>query len=144
MTSLIPQLRPYKPSDDSPFDATKAAHLLNRAGFGGTEEEVEKVLKLGPTEAVDWLMDFPDAPAEEQSTRNVPDLSSIEGYPSNFRQITQKMRDMSPEDRMKYRQELQRANREAIIATAAWWMHNMAFGPHPMQEKLVLFWHGHF
>ena len=39
---------------------------LNRAGFGGTAEEIDKVLKLGPMDAADWLMDFPDAPAEEQ------------------------------------------------------------------------------
>lgn len=144
MASLHPLLRPFKPTSESSFDAVKAAHLLNRAGFGGTDDEIEKVLKLGPIDAVDWLLDFPDAPAEEQSASNVPDLSSIEGYPSNFREIGQMMRDKTPEERMKFRQELQRANREAIVATASWWMKNMAAGPHPMQEKLTLFWHGHF
>ena len=144
MVNLHPQLRPFKPSEASPFDSVKAAHLLNRAGFGGTEEEIDKVMKLGPIDAVDWLLDFPDAPAEEESLKNTPDLSSIDGYPSNFREIAQKQRDMSVEDRKKYREQLMRANRDAVMATAAWWLKNMAAGPHPMQEKLTLFWHGHF
>ena len=144
MATLHPSLRPWKPSKDDPFNAVKAAHLLNRAGFGGTQEEIEKVVKMGPLDAVDWLFDFPDAPAEEQSRSDVPNLGSIEGYPSNFREIQQKMRGMTPEERMEYRQMLMRANREAIVATASWWMKRMATGPSPLQEKLTLFWHGHF
>jgi uncharacterized protein (DUF1800 family) len=144
MATLHPSLRPWKPSKDDPFNAVKAAHLLNRAGFGGTPAEIEKVVKMGPVDSVDWLFDFPDAPAEEQSSTDVPDLSSIDGYPSNYREINQKMRGMTPEERMAYRNQLMRANREAIIATAAWWMKRMANGPQPLQEKLTLFWHGHF
>ena len=53
MSYLHPLLKPYKPSSDDPFDAIKAAHLLNRAGFGGTPEEIEKVMELGPEAAVD-------------------------------------------------------------------------------------------
>ena len=144
MANLHPLLRPYKPTAEQPFDRVKAAHLLNRAGFGGTEAEIEQVLKLGPQDAVDWLCDFPDAPAEEQSRSDVPDLSSIEGYPRDFRELQQKYRGMTPEERMQYRQMLQRANREAVSATAGWWLRRMAHGPYPLQEKLTLFWHGHF
>src|SRR5205823_242061 len=36
------------------------------------------------------------------------------------------------------------ANREAVIATAAWWTRRMGAGQYPLQEKLTLFWHGHF
>ena len=144
MATLHPLLRPYKPSADQPFDRVKAAHLLNRAGFGGTEGEIDKVLKLGPQDAIDWLFDFPDAGADEQSQTDVPDLSSIEGYPRNFREIQQKYRGMTPDERMQYRQQLMRANREAIQETAGWWLKRMAYGPSPLQEKLTLFWHGHF
>ncbi|MEA2735777.1 MAG: hypothetical protein QOE14_2228 [Humisphaera sp.] len=144
MANLHPLLRPYKPTDDEPFDRIKAAHLLSRAGFGGTEAEIEKVQKLGPLDAVDWLFDFPDAPAEELSQTDVPDLSSIDGYPRNFREIQQKYRGMTPEERMQYRQMLMRANRDAVTETGAWWLKRMAYGPYPLQEKLSLFWHGHF
>src|SRR5689334_18826527 len=144
MATLHPLLRPWKPTSADPFDATKAAHLLNRAGFGGTPAEIEKAVKLGPDGTLDWLFDFPDAPAQEQSQTDVPDLSSIEGYPKDFRAIALKLRGMTPEERMQYRQMLMRANREAVVETAAWWLKRMAYGPHPLQEKLTLFWHGHF
>ena len=65
MSATHPSLEPYEPSSQDPFDRVKAAHLLNRAGFGGTEAEVQKVMKLGPTAAVEWLMDFPDKSADE-------------------------------------------------------------------------------
>src|SRR5678815_1360634 len=51
---------------------------------------------------------------------------------------------MTPEERMKYKQMLQQANRQAVGATTAWWLKRMAYGPYPLQEKLTLFWHGHF
>src|SRR5437773_7913142 len=102
MASSHPMLRPFKPTGDNPFDAVKAAHLLNRDGFGGTQQEIDKVVKLGPEGAVDWLFDFPDAPAEEQSQSDVPDLSSLDGYPKDFREINQKMRGMTPDERMQY------------------------------------------
>ena len=31
-----------------------------------------------------------------------------------------------------------------MSAKAAWWLERMAKGPRPLQEKLTLFWHGHF
>src|SRR5260370_36543666 len=26
----------------------------------------------------------------------------------------------------------------------AWWLHRMLYSPHPLREKLTLFWHNHF
>src|SRR5688500_14799588 len=144
MAKLIGPLQPYKPSSEKPFNAVRAAHLLNRAGFGGTEDEIKRVLELGPVEAVEWLLDFPDAGAEELSRDDVPDLSSVEGYPKSYREAQQLMRGMTDQERMAYRQQLMRANREAVLATGAWWVKRMAVGPYPLQEKLTLFWHGHF
>ena len=43
MTTLHALLRPYKPTSESPFDQVKAAHLLNRAGFGGSPSDIEKL-----------------------------------------------------------------------------------------------------
>ena len=136
-------LQPYKPTEADPFDAVKAAHLLNRAGFGGTRDEVGKVLELGPTKAVDWLLDFKDAPAAEQG-KDVPDLSSIDGYAPGYKEAIQQMAGKSELDRQQIRMKIQRANGEAIRATVAWWLRRMAYGPHPLQEKLTFFWHGHF
>src|SRR4051794_11371903 len=137
-------LQPYKPTSDDPFDAVKAAHLLNRAGFGGTPDEIQKVVELGPENAIDWMMDFPDAGADEQSQTDAPDLSSIEGYPRNFREIRQLYMNKTQEERKAVIQQLMAANREALQAVVYWWMKRMSRGPYPLQEKLTLFWHGHF
>src|SRR6478609_3629902 len=106
MAALHALLRPYTPGSDNPFDAIKAAHLLNRAGFGGTPDEIERVMQLGPVDAVDWLLDFPDAGADEESQTDLPDLSSIEGYPRNFRELQQMARNKTPEERRAFQQEL--------------------------------------
>ena len=137
-------LEPYKPSDQDPFDPIKGAHLLSRAGFGGTPQEIEKVLKLGPQGAVEWLFDFPDASADEQDKTDVPSLASIEGLPANFREFRRQLADKSKQERMELQKKFQMANRQAYLATIEWWMKRMAHGPHPLQEKLTFFWHGHF
>lgn len=144
MSVIHPLLAPYVPTAADPFDWTKAAHLLNRAGFGGTEEEIQKVLKLGPEGAVEWLMDFPDAPANEQSQEDVPDLSAVADYKGGYKALYKKMVGKTEETKQELRREFQRATAEALQNTVAWWMKRMAFGPYPMQEKLTLFWHGHF
>src|SRR3954465_7579944 len=115
MIRLHPLLQPYTPSSDEPLAEARAAPLLNRAGFGGRLDEIERVLKLGPQDAVDWLMDFPDAPAEEQSKSDQPDLSPIDGYSKNFRELRDKLANKSPEERKALIQMLMQANREANI-----------------------------
>ena len=144
MPQLHPLLQPYQPTSDDPFDAVKAAHLLNRAGFGGTPEEIERVMELGPQRAVEALLDFPDAPVDEQNAEDVPDLSSIDGYPKTFADRRKLLIGKTPQERQALLQQLMAANREAIGLTMAWWLKRMAHGPFPLQEKLTLFWHGHF
>jgi hypothetical protein len=141
--AFYPLLQPYQPSDSDPFDRAKAAHLLSRAGFGGTSEEIDKVLKLGPQDAVDWLLDFPDESAETQGNSG-PDLSSIADFPQNFRDFRQMLQNADPDQKKELQQKFQRANREATGAIIRWWLDRMANGPHPLQEKLTFFWHGHF
>src|SRR5438552_3715823 len=144
MIRIHPLLQPFKPTSDDPFDAVKAAHLLNRAGFGGAPEEIEKVMALGPEGAIDWLMDFPDACADEESASDLPDMSAIDGYPKNFRELREMTANKTQEERKALLQMLMQANREALVQTVAWWMKRFVSGPYPFQEKLTLFWHGHF
>jgi uncharacterized protein (DUF1800 family) len=137
-------LEPFKPTAADPFDRVKAAHLLQRACFGGTADEIDEVLELGPERAVEKLLDFPDANADEQSQQDVPDLSAIEGYPKTFAERRQLFAGKTQEERQLIMQRLNAANRQAAQATVHWWMKRMAEGPYPLQEKLTLFWHGHF
>src|SRR4051812_27502702 len=139
MAKLHPLLQPYKKTDeDSPWNWEKAAHLLNRAGFGGTAEEIQRDLHEGPDKAVDRLLDSPDAPADEESQDDVPDLSSVEGYAKSYRDLAKQFQGKSEEEKKKLRQQLMQQNRAAINATVAWWMKRMAQGPYPLQEKLTL------
>jgi hypothetical protein len=144
MAYLPPLLQPYKDTSSDPFDRVKAAHLLNRAGFGGTDEEVEKVQKLGPSDAVDWMMDFPDAPAEEQGAGESPDMSSVSGSPQSFQEFARSLIGKSQEERKQLQMMFQQANHEAELSLTKWWLNRMAFAANQMQEKLTLFWHGHF
>ena len=144
MAVVHPMLQPYRPTKDDPFDAVKAAHLLSRTGFGGTQAEIRDVIKAGPVEAVRRLMDFPDAPAESQDADDVPDLSSIEDYPKTFREMRARLDGKSDAEIKALREKLQRANRDALSAIVGWWLKRMAFASHPLQEKLTFFWHGHF
>ena len=41
-------------------------------------------------------------------------------------------------------QELQRTQRQRMLDLKQWWLERMATGPRPFQEKMTLFWHGHF
>jgi Protein of unknown function (DUF1800) len=144
MSSLHPLLQQYESTDADPFDNVKAAHLLNRAGFGGTQKEIDHVRSIGVEAAVDELLDFPDAPAEEQSQTDLPDLSAIDGIPSSFQEYYRQLRAKNDADRKELRQRFNQANQEVLMAMSHWWMNRMAYGSHPLQEKLTLFWHGHF
>src|SRR4030095_13645362 len=48
------------------------------------------------------------------------------------------------EDRRKMQREEQRLQRERMVELRGWWFDKMAKGTRPLQEKLALFWHGHF
>lgn len=137
-------LDPYQPSDSDPFDSVKAAHLLSRTGFGGSEKEVAHSQALGPSDALDEMLDFPDAPAEEQSQSDLPDFSDIDGIPTNYQEYFRQLRNASEADKKELRQRFNQANQEIFMTTSHWWLNRMAYGSYPMQEKLALFWHGHF
>ena len=49
-------LTPLSPKD---WDQTTAAHLLNRAGFGGTPAHVDSLVRSGMAATVRYLVDGP-------------------------------------------------------------------------------------
>lgn len=114
-----------------------AAHLLNRAGFGGTPDQIEEFARLPPAAAVDRLLDYPtDAPTETTAA-----WSKIE--PDRAARL-RAFRQAGEEERKKLVQERNRTQREQMLGLLHWWLQRMVSGPHPLQEKLTLFWHGHF
>lgn len=139
------------PLSASRWNYGTAAHLLNRAGFGGPPKEIEKLEKLGLDAAVDSLVDYekiPDSTSNPEWAK--PDPERMEKF-RQFRELNQQMRSASEEERrsldekrrLMQRQE-QRTQREHLMELRGWWLERMARGPRPLQEKLTLFWHGHF
>ena len=46
----------YEPAPERPWNLARAAHLLRRAGFGATWDELQRALKAGPQRTVDGLL----------------------------------------------------------------------------------------
>jgi uncharacterized protein (DUF1800 family) len=116
---------------------TTAAHLLNRAGFGGPPAEIAKLLSLGPEAAVAHFVDF------EKIADSTPDPEWAKPDPERMKKFME-ARQASEEERRRRLREIQRADRQHMIELRGWWLERMAKGPRPLQEKMVLFWHGHF
>jgi uncharacterized protein (DUF1800 family) len=57
------QFAPFVPSQDGPWDAQAAAHLLRRSGFGASKGEIEAAVAKGLEATVEDLFD--DAAAQE-------------------------------------------------------------------------------
>ncbi|MCI0535902.1 MAG: DUF1800 domain-containing protein [Verrucomicrobiales bacterium] len=127
-------LSPISPSN---WNETTASHLLNRAGFGGTPAEVSRLVELGPEQAVSSFVDYeriPDPAAPPEWAK--PDPTRAERFLA--------ARTASQEERMRMRQEEDRTQRERLLELRQWWVSRMVLGRRPLQEKLTLFWHGHF
>lgn len=54
------------------------------------------------------------------------------------------MRGLSPDERRERQRALRQQAIQEIRALRQWWLERMRSGPYPLQEKLTLFWHGHF
>ena len=147
MRKLHPSLQPWQPTEHEPWDAVRATHLMNRAGFGGTPDEIDALVKLGVDRAVDALLDFPDAPAAEQAPGEGPDWTILSDIPMRERERREEFAQVrGPENepaRQALNQKWQRASAEFLSSATRWWIARMAYGPYPLQERLVLFWHGH-
>lgn len=53
--SLTPSLKPIQAKD---FGYDQARHLLWRAGFGGTSEQIKLFADWGPSKSVDYILNF--------------------------------------------------------------------------------------
>src|SRR5215472_4262772 len=126
-----------KPLAPKAWNFKTAAHLVNRAGFGGPPVEIEKIQAMGLDAAVSYLVDF------ERIPDNTPDPAWAKPDPSRAETFLV-MRRAGEEERRQKQREIQRAEREHIIELRGWWLRRMAEGPRPLQERMVLFWHGHF
>src|SRR5436190_13718114 len=126
-----------KPLPSTRWDFTTAAHLLNRAGFGGTPAEIEKLVALGQEQAVSHFVDY------EKIQDNTHDPDWAKPDPDRVERFMA-ARSAPEEERKKMQRQEQQTQRQHMLELKRWWLERMASGPRPLQEKMVLFWHGHF
>jgi uncharacterized protein (DUF1800 family) len=94
-------------------------HLLRRAGFGASQEEVDEFAELGFRRAVNYLLDYEDV------EDNVDDFIGKPGFVG----VTARGA-LAPADN--------------ITDARQRWLFRMVHSRRPLQEKMALFWHNHF
>ena len=132
-------LLPY----NGPWNRRLAAHLLRRAGFGGSPADVERLAGMSPRAAVASLVQFPDT----GSLPAAPPLQTPQLPPRGlFRGVMTGMAadEQTAEARKAFVMQRNRERRANLIAMQTWWLERMIASPAPLQEKMTLFWHGHF
>ena len=105
-------LLPYS----GPWNFRLAAHLLRRAGFGGSAADVDAATAAGMHATVDRLLHsqpetLPSAPAGDLTYGPMVD----------------------PQQR-----------RKALLLAVSWWLDRMLQTPNPLVERMTYFWHNHF
>ncbi len=118
-----------------------AAHLLGRAGFGGTPDQIDEFARLTPGEAVARVTSFAPRPLVAPAPAwAVPDdelsaraLRKRAGHA-----------DLPGPDKYMYNQRMLGRAHTWRVRLGEWWLEWMRESPAPLQEKMTLFWHGHF
>jgi uncharacterized protein (DUF1800 family) len=153
----VEDLSPIGPAD---WSYERARHLLERAGFGGTPEDIERLARMTPEQAVSWLVEyqsvenghlkpfepsgvydpslkvFPESrPAATRTAAKTGEAMGVAVKPSGDRTLQPVV------DRFFY---WLRATALETRRIANWWADRMVATNHPLEEKMALFWHGHF
>ena len=148
------------PLAPSAWNRVKAAHLLSRAGFGGTPEEISRLAAMTPAQAVRSLVAFDKVdnshlPPFEHSGIHDPGLEPFpESRPAATDLAKKTGEAMGVHAKPGGNRPLQPVTntffywlRASVLETnrvAYWWANRMLASKAPLQEKMALFWHGHF
>ena len=127
-------LRPY----NGPWDSRLAAHLLRRAGFGATQDELQSAASAGVHGAVDRLVSAPQSnPAPPGDLYDpVPTIASFIASGGNLGRNDDQRRDLF--------KQIRESERQSILSLQSWWLQQMLSTRAPLQEKMALYFHGHF
>ena len=136
----------------------RAGHLLERAGFGGTPEEVSKLAAMTPATAVNFLVDY-----ETIDDSFLPAFQPSGIYPNGCKlaPLGDAVKDVfatgkaygipaAREGDLPFQPVVNEfytllfSEHAEMLRASQWWANRMLITPRPCQEKLTLFWHGHF
>lgn len=136
-----------RPIPKERFGYEQARHLLWRAGFGGTPEQINTLASWGPERAVAHIVDF-DAVAYETPESDLFDPDIMRPLsPEEQRELRLARANQNEDVVARFRvreQQAEREDRRQIRQVQQWWLTRMIESPRPLEEKLTLFWHGHF
>jgi uncharacterized protein (DUF1800 family) len=137
-----------------------AAHLLRRAGFGGSPDEIARASTGSMHGVVDALLSFP---ASDGLPPQPPLIDDVEGVPlpsappaapaqppavavmspaGSSAAMLPGANAVAPDVAERMRRNMLR--RDQNRANVTWWLDRMLATPAPLQEKLTLYLHGHF
>ena len=107
--------KPWQPSSARPWNLKWAAHLYRRAGFCPSWEELQQAVKAGFEATVERLL------AGGEGLQDFDELvdEAVQGLGTNSRSAT-------------------------LTEHQAVWLYRMVHTPHPLRERMTLFWHNHF
>ncbi len=154
----IDDLRPIG-TDDWNYD--RAGHLLERAGFGATPAEIGSLAELTPQEAVNRIVNYESIDVSDLADFDESGLwdPGMDPFPPSRAEAVRIARAngaalgvaVLPEGKSRRLQPVVdkffyglRANVLETRRLALWWADRMLTTPRPLQEKMTLFWHGHF
>ena len=148
------------PLPEGEWNYDRAAHLLTRAGFGGTPAEIQKLADAGLERAVRSLVHYETIP----NPRMQPFVESglwdptLVGFPESRPEATDRADkhgiSMGTESKPSGNRPVQPVSdrffywlRATMLETRRlgyWWANRMLQTTHPLEQKMALLWHGHF
>lgn len=112
-------------------DRSAIAHLLRRAGFGPTADEVDAAERAGVEATLDRLL----APAGADPGAAATPPPGLAADPTAT---------IGSGSSREERQQANRRRRQQGEQLIGWWLERMTAAEHQLTEKLVFFWHGHW
>jgi uncharacterized protein (DUF1800 family) len=142
------------------WNAERAAHLLERAGFGATPEDIKRFAAMSPDEVMRAIVKFEGAdnnhlaPFDESGVFDPGVDHFPESRPATTTQAKQNGEALGVKVKPAGNRKMQpvvnkffywlRASRLETDRLAYWWANRMLTTQRPLEEKMALFWHGHF
>ncbi|MEM7681911.1 MAG: DUF1800 domain-containing protein [Planctomycetota bacterium] len=137
-------LAPLQPAQ---FGPAQARHLLRRAGYAARLDDVRQAVDDGLDATVDRLVDYREV---EVDGLEPPETDPDVIRPRTQDERTERRRAFQSRDAeaiakvQQQDQQNRRADRRMHRELQTWWGRRIVATPRPLEEKLTLFWHGHF
>jgi uncharacterized protein (DUF1800 family) len=158
VAAWVDDLSPIAPAD---WSYNRAAHLVERAGFGATPEDIQRFAAMSPRQAVDALVDYEAIDDRELKPFDESGVwdPGMDPFPPSRAEAVRIARERGESMGVKVLPEgtprrLQPVVDKFFYGLAAnnietqrlglWWANRMLATRRPLEEKLTLFWHGHF